>query len=100
MKTNIQFVRLKNNVRLANFTNEKLASLSHKYKWLIKAAVYIKEENDPSDKGKICEITLRGPGPEIFASSNETSFEAAIAETVRDLERQLKTRKAKMNPHL
>ena len=50
-------------------------------------------------KGFICNIRLSVPGPQVFAESNETSFEAAIAETVSDLDRQLSKRKAQMNTH-
>ncbi|HZJ37050.1 MAG TPA: HPF/RaiA family ribosome-associated protein [Gillisia sp.] len=44
-------------------------------------------------------MKLSVPGPQIFAESNEESFEAAIAETVSDLERQLSKRKAQMKSH-
>jgi len=42
---------------------------------------------------------LSAPGLQIFAESNENSFEAATSETIRDLERQLSKRKGQMKTH-
>lgn len=100
MKTHIQFIRTPVNPDLEGLIRNKIKNLSEKYDWLIRADVILKEENDPTPKGKICEIRLSAPGPRIFASSDEESFEASVAETVRDLEVQLKKRKGKINPHL
>lgn len=100
MKMNIQFVHTAPNTDIENFVQKKLGYLSEKYDWLIKARVVIKEENDPTPKGKICEIELSAPGPRIYASSNEESFEASVAETIRDLEKQLKKRKGNIKPYL
>ena len=44
----------------------------------------------------ICEIRLSMPGPRVFASTNAETFEAALAETISDLENQLEKRKEKM----
>lgn len=100
MKTHIQFINTAVNPNLERLIQSKIKILSEKYDWLIRADVIIKEENDPTPKGKICEIRLSAPGPRIFASSDEESFEASVAETIRDLAVQLKKRKGKMNPHL
>ncbi|NHF59678.1 HPF/RaiA family ribosome-associated protein [Flavobacteriaceae bacterium TP-CH-4] len=100
MKTHIQFINTDVNPSIQELIQAKTKQLSEKYPWLIRADVIIKEENDPTPKGKISEIRLSAPGPRIFASSDEESFEASIAETIRDLEKQLKKRKGKMNPHL
>ena len=47
----------------------KLEKLAKKYDWVIKADVFFKLENDPSKMGKICEIRLSAPGPQLFAKS-------------------------------
>ncbi len=99
MKTHIQFIHSAVNGNLERLIQSKIKNLSEKYDWLIRADVIIKEENDPTPNGKICEIRLSAPGPRIFASSYEESFEASVAETIRDLEVQLKKRKGKINPH-
>ncbi len=94
MLINIQFIKTKGSQNLTQFVSEHLDKLSEKYEWLIRAEVYFKEENDPTGKSKICEIELSAPGPRIFASSKEESFELAIKKTVFELEQQLKKRKA------
>ena len=99
MKTNILFLRSGNNGKLANFIQKKMRPLIEKYDWLIKANVVIKNEKDQASKGKICEIELSVPGPRIFASSENESYEAAVADTISVLERQLQKRKATFNAH-
>jgi len=94
MTVNIQFVKMPTSDAMHAYTMKKLEKISKKYDWLIKADVYFKLENDPSEKGKICEIELSLPGPKIFATSNEKNFEMALKETISDLNKQLKKRKA------
>jgi len=65
----------------------------------ISADVMFKEEKSTNGNGKTCAIELSLPGPKIHASSNSDSFEAAAAETVKDLEKQLQKRKAEMQSH-
>jgi putative sigma-54 modulation protein len=45
--------------------------------------------------GNICDMEVSLPGPKLFATSNEKNYEMAIKETISDIERQLKKRKAK-----
>ena len=99
MKTNIQFVHSETKSSAEQLVQRKLDKLENKYDWVISADVMFKEENSTSGKGKICAIELSLPGPRIHASSNEDSFEAAAAESVRDIEKQLKKRKAEMQSH-
>ncbi len=96
MKTNIQFVHSETSLSAEQLVQKKLDKLENKYDWIIGADVLFKEENDTNGKGKICAIELNLPGPRIHASSNEDSFEAAAAETVNDLQKQLVKRKAEM----
>jgi putative sigma-54 modulation protein len=96
MKSIIQFVQTETNETAKQLVLEKTEQLFKKYAWLIRADVFFREEKDTYGKGKICEIRLSCPGPRLFASSNEESFEAAVAETVRDLEIQLEKRKSDM----
>ena len=97
METIVQFVQTETNDSVKQMVLEKVEQLSKKYDWLIRADVFFKEEKDTYGKGKICEIRLSCPGPRLFASSNEESFEAAVAETIRDLEIQLEKRKSEMS---
>ncbi|UQD56759.1 HPF/RaiA family ribosome-associated protein [Flavobacterium sp. K5-23] len=99
METTIQFVQIEKNTTAEDLVIEKLNQLSKHFDFVIKAKVFFKEEKDTKGKGKICDITLSCPGPQIFASSNEETHEAAAAETVRDLTVQLNKRKAEMSSH-
>lgn len=99
MESIIQFVQTETDDTAKQLVLEKIEQLSKKYDWLIRADVFFKEEKDTYGIGKICEIRLSCPGPRIFASSNEESFEASMAETIRDLEVQLEKRKSEMNTH-
>jgi len=96
MTINIQFVKMKTSDSMSDYVTEKLNKIAKKYEWVIAAQVSFKIENDPTPKGHICDIELSLPGPKIFAVSNEKNYEMAVKETIRDLEKQLKKRKAKM----
>ena len=95
MTIDIQFVKMKTSESMVDYTSKKLQRLAKKYEWVIRADVFFKQENDPTEKGQICEMELSLPGPKIFAASNEKNYEMAVKETISDLEKQLKKRKAK-----
>lgn len=96
MEINIQFVKMPTSEHMEAFAIKKLKKMAKKYDWLIKAEVFYKLEKYPKGKGKICDIQLSLPGPLIYASSNEEGFEFATDQTISDLEKQLKKRKAEM----
>ncbi|MDX1462271.1 MAG: ribosome-associated translation inhibitor RaiA [Marinirhabdus sp.] len=95
MTIHIQFVKMKTSESMSSYVTQKLQKLAKKYHWLIRAEVFFKLENDPTEKGHICEMELSLPGPKIFAVSNEKNFEMAVKEAISDLDKQLKKRKAK-----
>ena len=99
METLFQFVQLDKSERLEEFIIEKLDKLENKYDSIIKAQIYFKKQEGQDPKGFICNINLSVPGPHIFAESNEESFEAAGAETIRDLEKQLAKKKGQMKSY-
>ncbi|QCX39926.1 ribosome-associated translation inhibitor RaiA [Aureibaculum algae] len=99
MEIIIQFVKMPTSETMETFVTERLEKLEKKYDWIIKADVSYKLENDPTGKGKICDIRLSLPGPLIFATSDENSWEAATDATIRDIEKQLQKRKASMKTH-
>ena len=99
MEAIFEFVNIDKSNNLEAFTLKKLNKLENKYDWIVRANVYFKRDENQKPNGYITEIRLSAPGPEIFAQSNENSFEAAIAETVSDLDRQCSKRKAKMSTH-
>ncbi|SDS58484.1 putative sigma-54 modulation protein [Gillisia sp. Hel1_33_143] len=99
MEAIFQFVQLTRSESLEAFTQEKLDKLENKYNFVIRAEVFIKKQDGMDPNGFICNIKLSLPGPQVFAESNENSFEAAVAETIRDLEKQLAKRKSQMQTH-
>ncbi|MAP80795.1 MAG: ribosomal subunit interface protein [Aequorivita sp.] len=99
MTINTRYVKMPSSKALNTYVEKRLEKLASKYEWLIKADVSFKLENNEFGKGNICEIELSLPGPKIFATSKETTFEAAAKETIADLDKQLKKRKAKFATH-
>lgn len=99
MTINTRYVKMPSSEALNTYVEKRLEKLASKYEWLIKADVSFKLENNEFGKGNICEIELSLPGPKIFATSKETTFEAAAKETIADLDKQLKKRKAKFATH-
>lgn len=99
MTINIQYVKMLTSESMTEIVTKKLNKLGEKYDWIINANVFFKLENDPTGNGNICEIELSLPGPKIFASSSEKNFELAAKNTISDLIKQLKKRKATFNPY-
>ncbi|WP_299112661.1 HPF/RaiA family ribosome-associated protein [uncultured Winogradskyella sp.] len=99
MTVNFQYVNTDVSETLSEFTRDKLEKLADKFEFLISAQVYIKHDDKNYDAGKICNIELSLPGPRIFATSNEPSYEMAVNETINDLTRQLKKRKEVFKTH-
>ncbi|ALM06890.1 30S ribosomal protein S30 [Sediminicola sp. YIK13] len=97
MTIDVQYVKMPTSEATTEFVTKKLDKLGDRYNWVIAAKVYFKLENNPSGKGKICEIELSAPGPRLFAKSNEAHFEKAAVATINDLERQLKKTNEKRN---
>lgn len=95
MTINIQYVHMPTSESLDKIVSGNLEKLANKYSDLINADVFFKKESDPKGKGKVCEMQLSLPGPRIFAKSDEDDFEKAAAETISDLESQLRKRKEK-----
>ncbi len=99
MEAIFEFVQLDKSDSLESFTQKKLDKLENKFNWVVRANVFFKRDENQKPDGYICEIRLSAPGPEIYAQSNENSFEAAVAKTVKDIERQCSKRKDKMTSH-
>lgn len=85
---------------LENMVKEKLTHLGDKYGDVIRADVFFKEENTSDvETGKVCNIRLSLPGPRIFAEASHDNYVSAIAESVNNLEKQLRKRKEKLIKH-
>ena len=93
MTVKFQYVNTDVSETLSAYIQERLEKLSNKNEFLISAQVYVKHDDKDHNAGKICNIELSLPGPRIYATSNESTYEAAVNETIRDLQKQLKKRK-------
>ena len=90
MTVNFQYVNTDVSETLSTYIKERLDKLANKFEFLISAQVYVKHDDKDHDAGKICSVELSLPGPRIFATSNEHTYELAVNETINDLTRQLK----------
>jgi len=99
MTITIQYVKMPTSESMSEYVTRKLNKLGKKYNWIINADVHFLLENDPTGPRDICEIELSAPGPRIFATSKEKNYEMAVKETISDLEKQLKKRKATFTTH-
>ena len=100
MDINFEYDGVNASVRLEALAEKKINKLLDKFDFIVRADVFFKTENTASrETGKICNIRLSAPGPRLFAEASHGSFEASIAESVDDLEKQLQKRKAKMKSH-
>ncbi|WP_372919078.1 ribosome hibernation-promoting factor, HPF/YfiA family [Salegentibacter sp.] len=99
MDARFQYVKMDKSDSLEEFSQKKLDKLEDKYDFIISADVHFKRHEVEDPKGYICNINLSVPGPKVFAESNETSLEAALVESIKDIDRQLQKRKAKMSTH-
>ena len=100
MNINFEYNAVKASTRLEIMVGQKLEKLLDKYDFIIRADVFFKKENTSSpDTGMVCNIRLSIPGPRLFSEASHGTFEAAIAEAINDLERQLRKRKEKMKPY-
>ena len=99
MTVNFQYVNTDVSETLSNYAKVRLDKLATKFEFLIGAQVYFKHDDKDHDAGKMCNVELSLPGPRIFATSNEATYEAAVNETIRDLKRQLEKRKHTFSTH-
>ncbi|WP_339628597.1 HPF/RaiA family ribosome-associated protein [uncultured Maribacter sp.] len=98
MTINFQYIHMPESSSLSEIVTRNLQKLGNKYQFVIRAEVFFKLGQGKDGNDKICEIQLSAPGPPIFAKSTENNFEKSAAETISDLERQLRKRKEKFDP--
>jgi putative sigma-54 modulation protein len=100
MDINFNYVHVTASERLEEFTVKRLEKLKDRYSWIVRAEVFFKKENtSSSDSGMICDIRISIPGQDVFTSSSEKNFEAAISKSIDEVKRQLQRKKEKMTTH-
>ncbi len=95
MKVNIQTPNFAAKEELLNFVEKRLSKLDQFYDRIIFADVFLKLLPSSEKENKSAEILLSIPGGDIMVKKEAKTFEEALDEGVRTLERQLKKRKQK-----
>ena len=90
-----EFVKIPVSDTTEIMVNEKLEALKQRYDRIIRAKVFYKKDKDPNAKNFVCEMEISIPGENLFAKSRSEELAKAIAETLKDIEKQLKKRKSK-----
>ncbi len=81
---------------LTEFVNEKMEKLSQFYDKIISSEVCLCAEKSDTKENKLCDIRMIIPGNDLLASAQSKTFEEAVAQAVKILERQIKKKKTKV----
>ena len=100
MKVNVQTPNFAAKEELLIFVEKKLSKLEQFYDKIICADVFLKVLQTSEKENKNVEILLSIPGDEIMVKKEAKTFEEAIDENIKTLERQLKKRKHKEKVYL
>jgi Sigma 54 modulation protein / S30EA ribosomal protein. len=68
---------------------EKVLSFTHNMKDIVKAHVFLREDNPAYPENRICEIKLTLFGDVLFVHRRAASFETAAQQALADLEKQV-----------
>lgn len=91
MKVDINCADASCNGNLYQYVIKSLIKLEAQYNWLKASKVLFKDVDAPEGKHKVCEIELSAPGPGVFASAKNKNFELAAKETIKILNRRLRS---------
>lgn len=94
MKVNVQSLNFTAKEDLMEFVEKKLAKLEQFYDKIISADVKMKQL-PAGDKNKSVEVLLGVPGNDLVAKKVAVSFEEALDDNIKSLERQLIKHKQK-----
>ncbi len=100
MKVNIQTPNFAAKDELLTFVESRLSKLEQFYDRIIFADVFLKVQKTSEKENKIVEVLLSIPGDDMMVKKEAKSFEEAIDDVVKALERQLKKRKQKQKAYL
>ncbi|MDC8000135.1 ribosome-associated translation inhibitor RaiA [Aequorivita todarodis] len=100
MKVNIQTPNFAAKDELLAFVENRLSKLEQFYDRIVFADVFLKVQKTSEKENKIVEVLLSIPGDDIMVKKEAKSFEEAIDDVVKALERQLKKHKQKQKAYL
>jgi putative sigma-54 modulation protein len=96
MKLQMQSIHFDADVKLLDFIQKRVDKLETFYERIIDGEVIMRLDNNDQNKNKVVEIKLNLPKSQLFASAQESTFEAATDEAVEGLRRQIKRYKDKL----
>lgn len=100
MKVNVQTPNFAAKDELLVFIEKRLSKLEQFYDKIVFADVFLKVQKTSEKENKAVEVLLSIPGDDIMVKKEAKTFEEAIDEVVKALERQLKKRKQKQKAYL
>lgn len=89
MKTTVNAVKFKADVKLEQFIAEKVAKLDRIVDNATRCEVTLKVDKPESDNNKIAEISISLPGQTLFNAKQANTFEEAVAECVDAMKVQI-----------
>jgi putative sigma-54 modulation protein len=99
MKVNMQSVNFTVDRKLVDFIQRKMDKLETYYDKIIDADVYLKVENTSAKENKIAEVRVNIPGDDLMVKKQCRTFEEAVDEATKTLQRALLKRKEKVRTH-
>lgn len=100
MTIQFNYQHVSGSAELEDYTKKKLQLIFDRYNWVTRADVFYKTENTSSDEtGKIVQIRLSAPGPQLFAEESHDSFHESVNKVVDQLKTQCEKRKRTIIPH-
>ncbi|MFI5149701.1 MAG: ribosome hibernation-promoting factor, HPF/YfiA family [Bacteroidia bacterium] len=90
MNFTIQSLHFTANQALTDFVKEKMGKLEHINNQITSGDIVLKLNKSDTDENKICEISLKTPGKDLFAKNQCATFEQAITDSVEALQKQLR----------
>ena len=100
MKLDIQSIHFDADQKLLDFIQKKCDKLETFFDRITHGEVFLRlEKGDNTRDNKVVEIRLHIPGTTLFASEQNTSFEAAADEAAEALRIQITKAKEKMQKH-
>lgn len=99
MKVNVQAPNFTAKDELILFVENRLSKLEQFYDKIVFADVFLKVQKTSEKENKIVEVLLSIPGGDIMVKKDAKTFEEAIDEVAKTLERQLKKRNQKQKAH-
>lgn len=96
MKINIQSIAFTLRNEVSDFIQNKVKKLTRFYKDIVGIEVSLKVDKSATRNNKVCRLRLIIPGNDMLSVAQCKSFEAATAQAVKALERQIERRKTKV----